>query len=158
MNKDPYLKTKIIILLTGVFIAVTVILLSIFRSDLFDNETENNKEEFTTKKKNNFPRTKRETKILIDQMVTNETTTYVMGEEGNHDYPISSMCAGSEEYNSNPSPSNINNHHKDYKSSYAMSDNGMPNTQILTNTSSEEGTHNRPCNYFAQDIGGLGTF
>ena len=54
MNKDPYLKTKIIILLTGVFIALTVICLSIFRSDLFDNETENNKEEWNKKFVNNY--------------------------------------------------------------------------------------------------------
>lgn len=160
MDKDPNLKFKAGILLLGVCIAVTVITLTIFRPDLFEEEDnkKKNKEKFTSSKKNNFPKTKRETKILIDQMVTNETTTYVMGEEGNHDYPISSACVGSEEYNSNPEPSNFETTHKEYDSSYAMSDNGMPNTQILTNTSAEEGTHNKPCNHFAQDIGGLGSF
>ena len=160
MDKHPNFRIKAGILLLGICIAVTVICLTIFKPELFEDEEdkENTKEKFTTNKKNNFPKTKRETKRLIDQMVTNETTTYVMGEEGNHDYPISSACVGSEEYNSNPEPSNFETTHKDYNSSYAMSDNGMPNTQILTNTSAEEGTHNKPCNHFAQDIGGLGSF
>ena len=61
-------------------------------------------------------------------------------------------------YSYEPEPSNFETTHKEYDSSYAMSDNGMPNTQILTNTSAEEGTHNKPCNHFAQDIGGLGSF
>ena len=81
-----------------------------------------------------------------------------MGEEGNHDYPLSSMCVGAEEYNSEPDPSNNANMYKSLDTTYATGEDGMPITNVLTSTTKEEGTHNQPCNKFVNDIGGLGSF
>ena len=65
-----------------------------------------NKMETFTEKGGNFPNTKIEISRVLDQLVTKEITTYVLGEEWNHNYPLSTMYAGSETYNSVPNPSN----------------------------------------------------
>jgi len=162
MNKDPNIKIKVGIIIFGVVVATTVILLSILKPELFGNDENIKKEQFEKKESkkniNKFPKTKKETKILLDQLVTQETTTYVMGEEGNHDYPLSSMCVGSEEYNSEPDALNNGDLYRSVNTTYATGEDGMPITNVLTSTVKEEGTHNLPCNRFVNDIGGLGSF
>lgn len=106
------------------------------------------KKTFTSNEKENFeltgqfPKTLNETKTLIDQMVVHETTTYVVGEEGNHDYPLSSAFC-SETYNNIPSSRNeyeLNLNSRDYKNTYAIGEEGTPITKVLTVHSQEEGT------------------
>tara|TARA_S200000501_G_C20696492_1_gene687568 strand:+ start:153 stop:641 length:489 start_codon:yes stop_codon:yes gene_type:complete len=124
--------------------------------------SQNIKSTFTNKKEDfeisdQFPKTLNETKTLIDQMVVHETTTYVVGEEGNHDYPLSSAFC-SETYNSNPSSRNeyeLNLNSRDYKNTYAVGEEGTPITKVLTVHSQEEGT---PFLCPKINDGGLGRF
>lgn len=124
--------------------------------------SQNIKKTFTKEKEDfnltgQFPNTLNETKTLIDQMIVHETTTYVVGEEGNHDYPLSSAFC-SETYNNIPSSRNeyeLNLNSRDFKNTYAIGEEGTPITKVLTVHSQEEGT---PFLCPKINDGGLGRF
>ena len=103
--------------------------------------------------------TKKEGKAILEQLVTKEMTTYVEGEEGNHDYPLSTMYAGSESYNINPDPVDNNNKIEkfaQFNTSYGIGENNDPITVPLTVNGSGDGTPFLPPTI--NDKGGLGNF
>jgi hypothetical protein len=115
----------------------------------------NNDENF--KLEGQFPKTFNETKTLINQMITHEITTNVVGEEGNHEYPLSSAFC-SETYNNLPSARNeydMNLNSRKYDTTYAIGEDGTPITNVLTVHSQEEGS---PLLCPKMDDGGLGKF
>ena len=115
----------------------------------------NKDEDFKTE--GQFPKTFNETKTLIDQLITHEITTNVIGEEGNHEYPLSSAFC-SETYNNLPSARNeydINLNSRKYETSYGIGEDGTPITNVLTVHSQEDGS---PLLCPQMDDGGLGKF
>ena len=106
-----------------------------------------------------MPKDPAEIKSVLEQLVTREMTTYVEGEEGNYQYPLSTMYAGSESYNSNPDGFDANSNIErpgDFKTSYGIGENDNPVTFPITVNGSRDGTPFLPPVLY--DKGGLGSF